>query len=72
MTFDFHPAAEAEFKDAVAFYKEHAEDLGLDFAAEVREAIDRAIVMPLAWIQIEPGIRSAGASFPVRCFVCEE
>ena len=31
--------------------------MGLDFAAEVREAIERAFAMPLAWIQIEPGIR---------------
>lgn len=57
MTFDFHPEAEAEFEEAVAFYEEHAGNLGLDFAAEVREAIERAVVMPLAWTQIEPGIR---------------
>ena len=57
MTFGFHPEAEAEFEEAVAFYEEHTVNLGLDFAAEVREAIDRSIAMPLAWIQIEPGIR---------------
>ena len=57
MTFDFHPEAEAEFEEAVAFYEDHAVGLGLDFAAEVREAINRAVAMPLAWIQIEPGIR---------------
>ncbi|MEI7841673.1 MAG: type II toxin-antitoxin system RelE/ParE family toxin [Gallionellaceae bacterium] len=57
MTFDFHPEAEAEFWEAVAFYEEHAEGLGLDFAAEVREAIERAVAMPLAWGQIELGIR---------------
>jgi hypothetical protein len=28
----------------------------LDFAAEVREAIERAVSMPLAWMQVEPGI----------------
>jgi plasmid stabilization system protein ParE len=57
MTFDFHPEAEAEFEEAVAFYEDHADDLGLDFACEVREAITRALAMPLAWTQIEPGIR---------------
>ena len=57
MTFDFHPEAEAEFEEAVAFYEDHAVGLGLDFAAEVREAIERAVTMPLAWTQIEPGIR---------------
>ena len=57
MTFDFHPEAEAELAAAAAFYEDHAEGLGLDFAAEVHEAIERAIAMPLAWAQIEPGIR---------------
>ena len=57
MIFDYHPEAEAEFEEAVAFYEDHEEGLGLDFAAEVREAIERAFAMPLAWIQIEPGIR---------------
>ena len=36
MTFDFHPEAEAEFEEAVAFYEDHAVGLGFDFAAEVR------------------------------------
>lgn len=57
MTFGFHPEADAEFEEAVAFYEDHAENLGLDFAAEVREAIERALAMPLAWVEIEPGIR---------------
>lgn len=35
----------------------YAENLGLDFAAEVCEAIERAFAMPLACKQIEPGIR---------------
>ena len=57
MIFDYHPEAEAEFEEAVAFYEDHEEGLGLNFAAEVREAIERAFAMPLAWIQIEPDIR---------------
>jgi len=57
MTFGFHPEAEAEFAEAVAFYEDHAEGLGLDFAAEVSEAINRAVTMPLAWMQIEEGVR---------------
>ena len=48
MIFDFHPEAEAEFEEAVAFYEDHAEHLGLDFVAEVREAIERTLAMPLA------------------------
>jgi hypothetical protein len=57
VTFDYHPEAEAEFEVAVAFYEVHAKGLGLDFANEVREAIERAIIMPMAWAQIESGVR---------------
>ncbi|MDO9010905.1 MAG: hypothetical protein Q7U78_03720 [Gallionella sp.] len=56
MIFDFHPEAEEEFGQAVAFYEDRRVGLGLDFAAEVHEAIERAISMPLAWMQVEPGI----------------
>lgn len=56
MTFDFHPEAEEEFNQAVAFYEDRTIGLGLDFAAEVHEAIERAASMPLAWVQVEPGI----------------
>jgi plasmid stabilization system protein ParE len=72
MTFDFHPEAEAEFEEAVAFYEDHEAGLGLDFAAEVREAIERALAMPLAWTQIEPGIRRVLAHrFPFAVLYAE-
>jgi len=54
MTFGFHPEAEAEFEEAVASYEDHAEGLGLDFAAEVRDAKERALAMPLATKGILP------------------
>lgn len=57
MNFYFHPEAQIEFEAAIEFYEDHAESLGLDFAAEVREAIELGLAMPLAWTQIEPGIR---------------
>lgn len=57
MTFEFHPEAEGEFAHAVAFYEAHYEGLGLDFAAEVSDAINRALIMPLAWMQVEEGVR---------------
>lgn len=56
MIFDFHPEAVEEFEQAVVFYEDRATGLGLDFAAEVHEAIERAVSMPLTWMQIEPGI----------------
>lgn len=57
MNFDFHPEAGQEFEAAVAYYEECAPSLGMSFAAEVREAIQRAIIMPFAWQQVEKEIR---------------
>ncbi len=57
MNFSFHPEAEEEFELAVAYYDESAPGLGFDFAAEVGEAIERAIAMPFAWPQVEAEIR---------------
>lgn len=39
MTFDFHPEAEDEFIEAVAYYEDGDPGLGLDFS---REEIGRA------------------------------
>jgi plasmid stabilization system protein ParE len=57
MTFYFHPEAERELEDAVDYYEDHAENLGLEFSAEVFKAIQLALSMPFAWTQIKPGIR---------------
>lgn len=57
MSFSFHPEAEGEFRAAIDWYEERATGLGLDLATEVREAIGKARSMPLAWQQIQPGIR---------------
>lgn len=57
MIFSFHPEAEEEFEAAVAWYEERETGLGLDFAAEVREAIRLAQSMPLAWPRMEEAIR---------------
>jgi hypothetical protein len=35
MKFSFHPEAEREFVEAIDYYEQHKENLGLDFAAEV-------------------------------------
>lgn len=57
MTFDFHPAAQDEFMAAVDWYEAKAPGLGLDFAAEVREAISRAVMLPVAWPDLGDGVR---------------
>lgn len=57
MSFAFHPAAEEEFSAAVDWYEVRQPGLGVDFAVEVRAAIGRAIALPEAWAELEPGIR---------------
>ena len=57
MTFAFHPAAEEEFAAAVAWYEARQPGLGIDFAVEARAAISRAVALPNAWVELEPGIR---------------
>ena len=55
----FHPEAEAEFLEAIAYYEEHAPGLGLDFSAEVHAAIGRILAFPKAWQILRGDIRRA-------------
>ena len=48
MRFRFHPEAEAELNDAVDYYDESQEGLGLEFAKEVHSAIESIHEFPLA------------------------
>jgi len=57
MSFVFHPAAEEEFSAAVDWYEVRQPGLRVDFAVEVRAAIGRAIALPNAWTELEPGIQ---------------
>lgn len=59
MNFAFHPEAEAEFLEAIAYYEERAPGLGLDFSTEVRAAVQRIQAYPLAWQVLEGEIRRA-------------
>ncbi len=70
MNFAFHPAAEEEFSAAVDWYEERQPRLGMDFAIEVRAAIGRAITLPNAWTELEPGIRRVLPNpFPTGCCI---
>jgi len=53
----FHPDAQAEFDDAIDFYEEREIGLGVEFASDVFDAIDRAVSYPRGWSEIAPGIR---------------
>ncbi len=48
MNVSFHPEVEKEFVEAIDYYEEREENLGLDFAAEVYAAISRAAEHPRA------------------------
>jgi plasmid stabilization system protein ParE len=59
MNFAFHPEAEVEFLEAIAYYEERAPGLGLGFSTEVRAAIQRILAYPQAWQVLEGEIRRA-------------
>jgi plasmid stabilization system protein ParE len=48
MKFSFHPDAEAEFDQAVAYYESRQSGLGLDLADEVLVAVARILDYPNA------------------------
>ena len=73
MKFSFHPEAEAELGEAVDYYEGVEPGLGLDFAAEVNDAIQRAASLPKAWPVMEDGCRrSLVKRFPYGVLYAEE
>lgn len=65
MKYSFHPDAEIEFLNAVDYYEEIEQGLGLDFANEIYSAINRAYDMPDAWTSFNGPIRrSLAKRFP--------
>ncbi len=57
MKYRFHPGAEAELNDAVDYYDECQEGLGLEFAREVYAAIESICEFPLAWASLSKNTR---------------
>lgn len=53
----FHPAARAEFREAILFYDERATGLGHQFTEDVENAVQRIREMPAAHPIISKGIR---------------
>ena len=49
MSFYFHPDADAELEAAVEYYEECQPGLGLEFAEEIYDTIERIIDFPVAW-----------------------
>lgn len=57
MNYSFHPEAETEFNEAIRFYDNCQTGLGLDFANEVRSAIQQIVNHPFAWPVLEGEVR---------------
>ena len=57
MTFDFHPEAETEFLEAIAFYESCAPGLGEDFSLEVYSAVQNILSYSHAWPIVEDDVR---------------
>jgi len=57
MRFYFHEDAETELDNAVGYYEECQEGLGLEFAQEVYAAIVRVVQFPEAWSPMSKNTR---------------
>lgn len=57
MNFSFHPEADEEFIEAVAYYEGCEIALGLDFSREVYASIQNALDYPTMWPEIDDDIR---------------
>ena len=49
MKLEFLQTADDEFAEAIAYYNLQVDGLGLEFAAEIKRALDRVLQYPTAW-----------------------
>jgi hypothetical protein len=65
MTFDFHPEAETELLEAIAYYENCAPGLGEDFSLEVYSTVRNILSYPHAWPIVENDVhRCLTSRFP--------
>jgi len=57
MKYSFHPAAEKELNEAIDYYEECKNGLGLEFAKEVYTAIQNILLFPTAWSPLSENTR---------------
>jgi len=57
MKYSFHPSAQFELNEAIAYYEECRRGLGLAFAKEVSSTIHRIIQFPEAWSPLSENTR---------------
>lgn len=58
MTYDFHPEASAEYREATSFYESCRPGLGAAFSIEVEAAIQRILEAPERWRRIDQDVRT--------------
>ena len=57
MTYDFHPEARQEYREAAVFYESRRSGLGAAFTLEVEAALQRVLEAPERWRVIEQDVR---------------
>ncbi|HCL81920.1 MAG TPA: plasmid stabilization protein, partial [Nitrospiraceae bacterium] len=57
MKYSFHPEARIEFLEAIEYFEDCRNDLGIEFSQEVFATIQRIIHFPLAWSEFSENTR---------------
>jgi toxin ParE1/3/4 len=58
MTYDFHPAARLEYREAAAYYETRRLGLGAAFSLEVEATIKRIMQAPDRWRRLDQEVRT--------------
>jgi hypothetical protein len=73
MSYTFHPEAEVEFLQAIDYYEDREQGLGLGFALEVYAAVEHAEKHPRAWPILAGDVRRCQTvRFPYGILYSEE
>lgn len=57
MNLDMHPEARLEFREAIAYYENCRDGLGLEFSREIYASINRVAETPLLWARLSDNSR---------------
>jgi plasmid stabilization system protein ParE len=57
VSYFFHPEAEGELFEAIEYFAQRDQDLGLDFSREVFDMVDLIVEFPQAWSPITERFR---------------
>lgn len=57
MNYSFHPEAEKELLEAIGYYNECQDGLGVEFAKEIYKSIQNILLFPKAWARLSSNAR---------------